>query len=188
MLYLSYHPQKAYVAVDSHGPSKPSPANEKPGKTGFGASPGTADTVIAIPAQQRDQFYGLITAKMGALWTPRMMMHVQNGQVFDAGDYIVRMGELKQPGGQQVVRGVLVCIQSNHHSAGADEVKAEDSTAQEQDASTKASRQDEMRDFWKKFGIVEGAKEAFCTSQPGDDGYAEVRALVQCLATTNLRR
>lgn len=152
--------------------------NDAPGKAAFVTASGTADTVIAIPASQRDQFYGLITTKMGALWTPRITLHVQNGPVFDTGDYIVRMGELKQSGGQQGIRGLLVCIQSNLSSGqngeGVDKIKVDDSTAQEQDGSTKAS-QDEIRDFWKKFGIAEGVKEVFCTSQPGDDGFAEIR-------------
>jgi len=178
VLHLSYHPQKAYVAVDSHVLAKSGPANDTSGKATFVTTPGTADTVIAIPASQRDQFFGLITTTMGALWTPRMPLQVQNGPAFDTGEYMVRMGELKQSGAQQVVRGVLVCIQSNPSSGengeGVVKTKVEDSTAQEQDVSAK-TRQDELRDFWKKFGIVEGAKEVFCTSQPGDDGFAEVR-------------
>lgn len=179
MLYLSYHQQKAYIAVDSHEPAKPSPLNDTPGKATFVAASGTADTVIAIPASQRDQFYGLVTTKMGALWTPRMMLHVQSGPAFDTGDYTVSMGELKQPGAQQVVRGVLVCIQSNpssgQDSEGLDKMKVDGSTAQEQEERRTKAKQDEIREFWKKFGIAEGAKELFCTSQSGDDGFAEVR-------------
>lgn len=107
-----------------------------------------------------------------------MTLHIQNGQVFDTGDYTVRIGELKQSGGPQIVRGLLVCIQSNLSSEQNDEegdkMKVDDSTVHEQEASTKA-KQDAIRDFWKKFGIVEGVKEAFCTSNSGDDGFAEVR-------------
>jgi hypothetical protein len=108
-----------------------------------------------------------------------MTLHVQNGPAFDTGDYTVSMGELKQPGVQQVVRGVLVCIQSNpsseQHSEDVDKMKVDDSTAEEQEEVHMKARQDKMRDFWKKFGIAEGTKEVFCTSQPGDDGFAEVR-------------
>src|SRR5262249_46556066 len=113
------------------------------------------------------------------LWTPRMTLQVQNGQAFDTGDYTVSMGELKQSGAQQIVRGLLVCIKSNPSSAqdgeGMDKMKVDDSTAQEQEEVRTEAREDEMRDYWKKFGIVEGSKEVFCTSQPGDDGFAEVR-------------
>ena len=108
-----------------------------------------------------------------------MMLQVQNGPAFDTGDYTVSMGELKHPGAQQVVRGVLVCIQSKpssgQDSEGLDKMKVDDSTAQEQEEALANAKQDEIRNFWKKFGIVEGTKEVFCTSQPGDDEFAEVR-------------
>jgi len=178
VLHLSHHGQKAFVAVDGHGAAKSNPANDTSGKAAMATASGMADTVITIPLSQRDQFYDLIKTKMGALWTPRMTLQVLNGAAFEAGDYIVRMGELKQVGSQQIIRGVVVCIQSKpspeQDNETVDKMKVDDSTTHGQDESTKV-RRDAVRDFWKKFGVVEGTKEAFCASQPGDDGFAEVR-------------
>jgi hypothetical protein len=168
ILTLLHRPGKAFVAID--GPSaveKPNGAGEKAVKIG--------DSVIAIPAQQRDEFYRMIVNKMAALWTPRMMLGIQNGMAYDIGEYIVRMGELKQVTAQNTTRALIVCIQSN---AGPGQ---ETKLTQRPDADTGAKeeqewqlRKEEVQKFWKTFGI-EGAREAYYVSKLGDDEFEEIR-------------
>ncbi len=68
--------------------------------------------VIAIPTQQTEAYYGLLAAKFGALWTARPGLHVLNGVTYNVGEFVVRLGELRQPGtGQTGVRGIVVSVE-----------------------------------------------------------------------------
>lgn len=140
------------------------------------------DAVIAIPAQQRDGFLHLILNKMGALWNPRTTMGIQAGAAYDAGEYIVRMGELKQLTTPNTTRALVTCIQSNTVPE-KDTAKATEKPGVEtgdQEDQQGQSRKEAVQKFWKSFGI-DGAKEAFCVSNQGDDGLDEIRLWCEAL-------
>lgn len=173
ILTLLHRPGKAFVAIDG----QPS-AVQKPngaGRTEGDKAAKIGDSVIAIPAQQRDEFYRMVANKMAALWTPRMMLGIQNGMAYDTGEYIVRMGELKQVTSQNTNRALIVCIQS-HGGPGQEteptqKPEAETGAKEEQE---RQLRKEAVQKFWKTFGI-EGAKEAYHVSKPGDDEFEEIR-------------
>lgn len=174
ILTLSHRPGKAFVAVDGESSVVGKPNGM--GRANGDKALNIGDSVIAIPIQQRDDFYRMIVNKMAALWTPRMMLGIQNGAAYDTGDYIVRMGELKQMTTQNTTRALIVCIHS-HAEPGQGTAKPAGKPNAETGAEEEQERQlkkEAVRRFWRTFGI-EGAKEAHHVSKPGDDEFEEIR-------------
>ena len=67
---------------------------------------------MRIPAGpgNSETFTQLVLTKMGALWQQRQVLTMTQGQVMKFGDFVVRLGELRQVGGggEHAGRGVVV--------------------------------------------------------------------------------
>ena len=182
-LTLSHHGGRAFVAIDGAAPTSSSNSTD----TGTSAGARIADAVIAVPVTQRDALFALVENKMAALWTTRMRLGVPSGGAYDAGAYVVRLGELKQMAAQATMRAIVACVQSaaSEVSGGASATTA---TAKSNgDAANGADEQgnnmktkEAVRSFWKSFG-VDGAKEYFYIPTENDDGFGEVRLWCEVL-------
>ena len=72
--------------------------------------PGEPATVIAIPAgASSEEFVQLISNKFGPLWQPRHTSQVTHGVTFEAGNFRIRVGDIKQGLGanNQLPRGAV---------------------------------------------------------------------------------
>lgn len=126
--------------------------------------------MIAVPAGQRDGLRALVESKMAGLWTARARLAVLGGAVYEAGEFVVRVGELRQVGGaQSAVRAVVACVQRGGEGDGM--ALAEEDTQKQKEA---------VRTFWKSFGF-ESAKEYFYIPTADDDGFGEIRLWCEVL-------
>jgi len=169
----SHHPGKAYFSIAD-------PAN---------AESGADNATITVPAEQFDSFYTILTSKFAALWSPRPAASVSNGVAYNLGDFVVRLGELRQGTGQQPVKGVVVCIQATPQSAA--QVDGEHDAAAPNGEGAEVKQEDDeiqttqalIRDLWRGFG-VEGAKEMMTASNSRSDvdrQFEEVRMWCELL-------
>jgi len=153
------------------------------------AESGADNATITVPAEQFDSFYNILTSKFAALWSPRPVASVSNGVAYSLGDFVVRLGELRQGTGQQPVKGVVVCIQTAPQSAaqvdGEHDIAAldgEDTGIKEEEDEIQTT-QALIRDLWKGFG-VEGAKEMITASnsqRDADRQFQEIRMWCELL-------
>ena len=109
VLHLSHHPDCSYLAVTrGHSSSEiaagtPAASNSKIENDREHAA------IIAIPSgNQTEEFVQLMLSRFSPLWTQRQVLQVVSGQAFEAGDFRVKVGELRQgQGGSQQSRGVV---------------------------------------------------------------------------------
>ena len=109
VLHLSYHPDCSYLAVTrAHSLSELAAATPAASSSKIEDDREHA-TIIAIPSgSQTEEFVQLMLSRFGPLWTQRQVLQVVNGQAFEAGDFRVKVGELRQgQGGSQQSRGVV---------------------------------------------------------------------------------
>jgi hypothetical protein len=160
ILHLRHRPGKAFIAVSQ------SKANN--------GEAATQDHVITIPSSQIEAFTTLLRDRFAALWTPRASLRVTGGLTYDAGEFVIRLGELRQMGGgQQHLRAVLCSIETKTTSA------SEDQGANQDHEVAKAV----LSDAWKSIG-VDGGKEffaAYATEQAAEEGFDEARLWCEVL-------
>lgn len=159
ILHLRHRPGKAFVAVSQPKSNKGEVA--------------TKDHVITIPSPQMEAFTTLLRDRFAALWTPRASLRVTGGLAYDTGELVVRLGELRQMGGQQPLRAVLCSIETKTISASEDK-----GTNQDHDVAKAV-----LSNAWKSIG-VDGAKEvfaAYATEQAAEDGFDEARLWCEVL-------
>ncbi|KAL9098757.1 MAG: hypothetical protein Q9163_005639 [Psora crenata] len=118
-----------------------------------GAAPEPTTIITVPPGAATSDFNHLLLSKFGPLWQPRMMLTVSHGQAFQIGDFVARLGELKQisgPGasGVQIGRGAVCEIE---WTAG----------GEEGELGMQAGRT-VIRGFWEGLGITDkGTREWF---------------------------
>jgi hypothetical protein len=159
ILRLRHRPGKAFVAVSQSKVNK--------------GEANTKDHVITIPSPQVEAFTTLLKDRFAALWTPRASLRVNGGLAYDTGEFVVRLGELRQTGGQQPLRAVLCSIETKTISV------FDDGGANQDHDIAKAV----LSDAWKSIG-VDGAKEFFgahATEQAAEDGFDEARLWCEVL-------
>lgn len=86
-----------------------------------GPDPAETPTTVAIPLSQMEPYSQLLNLKFGALWMYRMGSQVTGGASYSLGEFTVRLGELREKGGQNAYRGIIVCIQTTKPEPAADE-------------------------------------------------------------------
>ena len=186
ILSLSHHPGKTYLYIPANTTTNAATSVAGAGSgtgsasgaaSGAGASGGaTPGPVVAIPAAQAEPFVALLTSKQSALWTHRQTHSVRDGAAFQVGECIVRAGEVRMPrpgsGGQHLVQGVVVCIETELLGGEEGEEDAEvavegdvvmgegDGDGGEKGMGVEAMREarETIRGLWKDLG-VEGGKE-----------------------------
>ena len=173
VLNLSYLPGNAYVGITK---THSSPSASSSGGVGGGDTVVSEPaTIIALPSQSSGDFSQLITSRLGALWTGRSMVSVNNALAFSVGDFTVRYGEVKQGSGAgQVARGTVVVIEWDVGDEGEGEVNWE-------------VAESVIRVFWRDLGI-EGARRVVRVkgvegegSGKGDRGMVGVRQWFEVL-------
>jgi len=138
------------------------------------AAAGTPETIVTIPSNQYDSFINLLTARFTALWAPRTYLHVVNGKAYTVGEFIIRLGDLRQTGGPHPVRGLVCCIEASSTRKEDGGIQSPDQ-AKKQEESTTAL----MANLWARIGF-EGAKEVFISSsstteETAGEGFEEAR-------------
>jgi len=105
------------------------------------------------------------------LWTPRATLQVSNGYAYDLGEFIIRLGELRQAGNPPQPRGVVVAITSKE---AADDSDASSSLDEPVSIRKEASAQEDyettqalIQDLWLKFG--DNQAKQFTGSVPSAD-------------------
>ncbi|KAF2086528.1 hypothetical protein K490DRAFT_57818 [Saccharata proteae CBS 121410] len=148
LLTLEHHPKTAFVHISG---------NDSVGQDGQGAT-------VAIPVQQLQDFAVLVNTKFPALWVPRAVSQVVGGAAYSIGEFVVRMGELRDhKSGQEVIRGIIVSI---HMGSSSD---AEEGTSRTLSADDAANDEEDLeasktlvRGLWEDFG-EKGAREFWTT-------------------------
>ncbi|KAI9846401.1 MAG: hypothetical protein M1837_003992 [Sclerophora amabilis] len=185
ILSLSHHPGRTWVGISK--PSQPQELKRSSGTTEqaladangskerqaerpLSTSPSfSSPTVIAVPSPSHsEEFVHLLLTKMGPLWTPRQTL-VSRGLGFEAGDFRVRVGEVKQgQGTTQSTKGVIVEVE---WVAGIDEAVVDrvgEGQETEQPQMTDWEDAYEVTNaFWDELGI-QGAKAAARVAGMGD--------------------
>ncbi|MCJ1321933.1 hypothetical protein MMC15_007278 [Xylographa vitiligo] len=129
MLYISTHPRYSYVVTTTTSVPSQTRAGTPATSSSGGESTGEPSKVFSIPSgPQSEDFINLIVARMGPLWMPRQVLQVSNGQIFEIGDFRIRIGEVRQ-GGTQQVRGTICEIEwtsgdKNDWATGEDVIKS----------------------------------------------------------------
>lgn len=113
VLNLSYQPERSYVAITTTYASSQIQAGTPATSSSGGESSGDSATVVAMPSGiQSEEFVQLMISRFGPLWTQRHNVQISNGQAFEAGDFRIRLGEVKQGhGGAPQGRGTIVEIE-----------------------------------------------------------------------------
>ncbi|KAF2420301.1 hypothetical protein EJ08DRAFT_702540 [Tothia fuscella] len=155
LLRLSHHPSQLFVAVSPPGPE--------------GEKEDAKNAVIALPVQQYNPFLGLLTSKFAAIWGPQAYLQVVDGMAYGAGEFQIRVGELRQNGSSTPDRGIICCIEATH--AIDDE---EDSLTPEEIQDLEGNAKAEIQALWTRIGF-EGAKEVFTSGSPDGDAFDEAR-------------
>ncbi|TID14700.1 putative mediator complex subunit med20 protein [Venturia nashicola] len=162
ILRLGHRPREAFVAVNQ-------PRNKKDASD-------TKDPVITIPSSQLGSFTNLLIDRFVSLWTPRVSLRVTGGLAYRAGDFVVRIGELRQTGGQQPLRGVVCSIETKTTSAFG-------SNGPNQDGKVDEAEKMVLSEVWRRIG-ENGAKEdftAYATEEAIEAGFDEARLWCQIL-------
>ena len=146
-------------------------------------------TSIAIPPDQTENFLQLIASKLGGLWTPRPPLQVFRGSVFDLGEFLVRVGELRQAGSQNALRGLIVIIEEVDLAAQSEEYTAKNGSCSAGDANgigiNSTISRDMLRSIWNSVHI-EGAKE-FIRAVPRDPEATRFDEAQHCCEALRLR-
>lgn len=121
---------------------------------------------IIIPATQTQAFAQLMSEKFNTLWATKAAYIVSNGGIYNIGDFVVRLGELRQPGQASSQVKALVCNI---------ELAVSDIEGLAQDGITSAA----VVDIGKRLGFAE-AKISIQTFQ-GDAQTQEVRLWYEAL-------
>ncbi|KAK7530174.1 mediator complex, subunit Med20 [Phyllosticta citribraziliensis] len=162
VLFLGHYSESAFVHIVPNG--------------------GQADpnaTIIAIPPAQMEPYSNLLNLKFGALWMYRMGSQLSGGTSYTAGDFTVRIGELREMRGQMLTRGTIICIQSAGQPEDAT-IKTESAGEERPDLQAKQAA---VREIWSKFAVP-GAKEFMTMREPGNDenpSFDEVRLWCEVL-------
>ncbi|KAK7708225.1 hypothetical protein SLS57_009122 [Botryosphaeria dothidea] len=149
VLGLGHYPDRAFVHIT--GPDQQESQSDQP-------------TTIAIPSQQMEQYSQLLNLKFGALWTYRMGSQITGGASYSFGEFTVRLGELREKGGQMAMRGTVVCIQTAKQESvdgQTHEVLPGQFDANEELQAGQAL----VRDVWASFGVSH-AKETISSRLP----------------------
>ncbi|KAL9636471.1 MAG: hypothetical protein Q9164_002793, partial [Protoblastenia rupestris] len=114
-------------------------------------------TIITVPpGAPTADLTNLFLTKFGPLWQPRQTVGVSQGQTFEIGEFVVRVGELRQIGGSggQVVKGVVCEVEWV-----GDEEDGEQDLEVEKEV---------IRGFWEGMGVKEkGVREWFWRAEVG---------------------
>ncbi|QDS74915.1 hypothetical protein FKW77_004142 [Venturia effusa] len=156
ILRLGHRPGEAFVAVNQ--------ARDK------GDASSTKDHVITIPSNQLSSFTTLLRDRFVSLWTPRVSLRVTSGQAYRAGEFVVRIGELRQTGGQQPLRGVVCSIETKVASTSGGQEPNQDHEVHDVEKTV-------LLETWKRIG-EDGAKEvfdAYATDEKCEAGFDEAR-------------
>lgn len=97
-------------------------------------------------------------------------MRVTGGLAYSAGEFVVRIGELRQTGGQQPLRGVVCSIETKTTSAF-------EGTGSNQDHEVNEAEKAVLSNAWRSIGEG-GAKEvftAYATEEAAEAGFDEAR-------------
>ncbi|MCJ1405471.1 hypothetical protein MMC11_008699 [Xylographa trunciseda] len=113
MLYISTRPKYSYVVTTTTIVPSQTRAGTPATSSSGGESAGEPAEVFSIPSgPQSENFIHLVVSRMGPLWMARQMLQVSNGQVFEVGDFRIRVGEVTQGhSGIQQVRGTICEIE-----------------------------------------------------------------------------
>lgn len=137
-------------------------------------------STVAIPLQQMEPYSQLLNLKFGALWMYRMGSQVTAGASYSLGEFTVRLGELREKGGQMALRGTVVCIQTaKQESDDGDSLPGQADADQELQAG-----QALVRDVWSRFSVPQ-AKETITSRpaarEPDEQAFDEVRLWCEAL-------
>lgn len=156
ILRLGHRPQEAFVAVNQ-------PRDKKDASN-------TKDLVITIPSNQLGSFTTLLRDRFVSLWTPRVSLRVTGGLAYKTGEFVVRIGELRQTGGQQPLRGVVCSIETKTTSTLEHSMPHQDHGVDEAEKTV-------LSEAWRSIG-EDGAKEnftAYATEESIEAGFDEAR-------------
>ncbi|KAF2144287.1 uncharacterized protein K452DRAFT_306875 [Aplosporella prunicola CBS 121167] len=119
------------------------------------------DATVAMPLHHMEPYAQLLSAKFGALWHYRTGNHVTNGAAYAVDGCVVRVGELRERGGQQAFRGLIVSIQTVKQESG-EGVEGSESVKKDE-----KEPQELIRELWQKLDVRD-AKQ-FMVSIDTDD-------------------
>lgn len=167
VLGLGHHPDRAFVHIT--GPDQPqAQAQTQP--------PAAPSSTIAIPLSQMEPYSQLLNLKFGALWMYRISSQVTSGASYSLGEFVVRLGELREKGGQMALRGTVVCIQTAKQESEDQDMELLPGQTDPQDELE--AGQSLVRDVWSSFGVGANQARESITSRPpreaADDTFDEV--------------
>ncbi|KAF2448719.1 hypothetical protein P171DRAFT_481770 [Karstenula rhodostoma CBS 690.94] len=110
------HAYQHLLHVSTISPDRTYNLIQHPPQAGHDGSPGTVPQVAiaSLSLHQGDAHASFLANQMPLLWTPQRMLDVANGNTFQAGDFLIHVGELRSrrqaQAGNQTSPAVVVCV------------------------------------------------------------------------------
>lgn len=159
---MGHRPREAFVAVNQ-------PKDNKDATN-------TKDLVITIPSNQLGSFTTLLRDRFVSLWTPRVSLRISGGLAYKTGEFVIRIGEVRQTGGQQLLRGVVCSIETKT-------ALISEPSRPNQDFEVDGAEKAVLSEAWRSIGEG-GAKEgftAYAAEETIEAGFDEARLWCQIL-------
>jgi hypothetical protein len=117
--------------------------------------------IISMPSgPPTGEFVQLLASRFGPLWAQRQAVYVSNGQAYDAGDFRIRFGDVRQgQGSTQQARGTVVEVEWKPEDSGSVRLEAAEAL---------------IKGFWDALEI-KGAKEYLEVPGVEKEDMADVR-------------
>ncbi|KAI9659426.1 MAG: hypothetical protein M1821_001684 [Bathelium mastoideum] len=143
---------------------------------------GQPQTFSGIGSNQFESFLQLVTTKLGGLWTLRPPGQVASGSVYDIGEFLIRVGELRPAGSQTASRGLIVMIEEVESPLPEDWKGPSDFGYTDYLDPDSTVGRDMLKEIWNRLHIG-GAKEFFGSGPRGAKSgrYEEAQLVCEAL-------
>ncbi|KAJ4356375.1 uncharacterized protein N0V89_004408 [Didymosphaeria variabile] len=118
------HSYQHLLHVSTISPDRTYSLIQRPPQAGSNGTSAAAPQVAiaSIPLSQSDAHFAFLANQMPLLWSPQRMLDVANGKTYQAGDFLIYVGELRSrrqvQTSTQTSPGVVVCVST--HAGGPD--------------------------------------------------------------------
>ncbi|KAF1970752.1 hypothetical protein BU23DRAFT_570431 [Bimuria novae-zelandiae CBS 107.79] len=141
-----------------------------------------SSAMTSIPLSQTDAHFSFLANQMPLLWAPQRVLDVPNGKIYQAGDFVIGVGELRSrrqaSAGTHTSPGLIICI-STH--AGGPDSEAEGSSSPTEDGDVDFEyAQESIRELWSAItkDVTFNRSDARPFMQPTQDSRLEPREQV----------
>ena len=114
MLAMSHwYPERNYVIITGGNTESPTPVGTAASSATGTEGDGRPGALAAFPAgEQSEDFFQFVSSRMGSTWERRPSLSVSDGRAYRIGEYVVRVGEVRQGTGSGAKRkGIAIEVE-----------------------------------------------------------------------------